>query len=82
MWSAPHSTALSGGQGDLLQPKVITLYCRRGGKFGVIEVWVEGCQLVEVLTPAMQAEYLETVTIPNWQAMIKEFEAQRLAQAA
>jgi hypothetical protein len=57
-------------------------YCRRGGKFGVIEVWVEGCQLVEVLTPAMQAEYLETVTIPNWRAMIKEFEAQRLAQAA
>ncbi len=25
VWSAPHSTALSGGQGDLLQPKMITL---------------------------------------------------------
>jgi hypothetical protein len=57
-------------------------YCRRGGKFGVIELWVEGCQLVEVLTPEMQAEYLDTITISNWQAMIREFEAQRLAQAA
>ncbi len=25
VWSAPHSTALSGGQGDLLQPKIIML---------------------------------------------------------
>lgn len=57
-------------------------YCRRGGAFGVIELWVEGCQLVEVLTPAMQAEYLEAITIPNYQAMLDRFEARRLAQAA
>jgi len=57
-------------------------YCKRGGAFGVIELWVEGCQLIEVLTPEMQAEYLDTVTIPNWKAMIEEFKAQRLAQAA
>ena len=57
-------------------------YCRRGGVFGVIELWVEGCQLVEVLTPAMQAEYLEAITIPNYQAMAEQFQAQRLAQAA
>ena len=48
----------------------------------MIELWVEGCQLVEVLTPAMQAEYLEAITIPNYQAMLDRFEAQRLAQAA
>ena len=47
----------------------------------MIEVWVEGCQLIEVLTPAMQAEYLEAVTIPNWQAMIAQFE-EKLAEAA
>ena len=56
-------------------------YCRRGGKFGVIELWVEGCQLVEVLTAEMQREYLETVTIPNWERMIREFEAKRMAEA-
>ena len=26
-------------------------YCKRGGAFGVIELWIEGCQMVEVLTP-------------------------------
>jgi hypothetical protein len=57
-------------------------YCKRGDAFGVIELWVEGCQLVEVLTPEMQAEYLDAITIPNWQAMIRDFEVRRLAQAA
>lgn len=33
-------------------------YRKRGGFFGVIEFWVEGGQLVEVLTPEMQREYL------------------------
>lgn len=47
-------------------------YCRRGGKFGVIELWIEGGQLVEVLTPEMQAEYLETVTPDAWRAMLGE----------
>ena len=56
-------------------------YCRRGGKFGVIELWVEGCQLVEVLTDEMQREYLEAVTIENWQNMVREFE-RRLPKAA
>jgi hypothetical protein len=31
--------------------------CSRG-PFRVIEIWVEGCFLIEVLTPEMQAEYL------------------------
>jgi hypothetical protein len=30
-------------------------YRRRGGVFGVIEMWIEGAQMVEVLTPEMQA---------------------------
>jgi hypothetical protein len=33
-------------------------YRKRGGLFGVIEFWVEGGQLVELLTPEMQREYL------------------------
>jgi hypothetical protein len=35
--------------------------CRRADRFGVIEIWVEGCALVEVLTPEMQREYLATM---------------------
>ena len=33
-------------------------YRKRGGLFGVIELWIEGRQMVEVLTPDMQSEYL------------------------
>jgi hypothetical protein len=33
-------------------------YRKRGGAFGVIEFWIEGWRMVEVLTPEMQQEYL------------------------
>ena len=36
-------------------------YRKRGGMFGVIELWIEGRQMMEVLTPDMQAEYLATM---------------------
>lgn len=45
-------------------------YCKRGGMFGVIELWIEGDRMVEVLTDEMQAEYLAAMTIPNWQAVL------------
>lgn len=45
-------------------------YCKRGGAFGVLEIFVEVCQMIEVLTPQMQREYLNAVTIPNWKAML------------
>jgi hypothetical protein len=45
-------------------------YCKRGGVFGVIEIFMEGCQMIEVLTPEMQQEYLDAITIPNWKAML------------
>lgn len=45
-------------------------YRRRGGAFGVIELWAEGTRMIEVLTPEMQAEYLATMTLPNWQRLI------------
>ena len=46
-------------------------YRKRGGAFGVIEIFVEGCQMVEVLTPEMQQEYVDMITIPNWKAMLR-----------
>jgi len=36
-------------------------YRKRGGLFGVIELWIEGRQMMEVLTPEMQEEYLATM---------------------
>jgi hypothetical protein len=54
-------------------------YRRRGGVFGVIEIFVEGCQMLEVLTDEMQREYTGAITIENWRRML---EARPLAQAA
>lgn len=47
-------------------------YCRRGGQFGVIELWIEGCQMIEVLTPEMQREYLDTMTASNWRYLLAD----------
>jgi hypothetical protein len=33
-------------------------YRKRGGMFGVIELWIEGRQMIEVLTPEMRPEYI------------------------
>jgi hypothetical protein len=54
-------------------------YCKRGGRFGVIEFWIENRMMVEVLTREMQREYLETISIANWRAMLS---AASTAQAA
>ena len=54
-------------------------YRKRGGVFGVIEIFVEGCQMIEVLTEEMQREYVETVTIPNWMAMLQAMDLQAAA---
>ncbi|HLL58709.1 MAG TPA: hypothetical protein VK391_02330 [Allosphingosinicella sp.] len=54
-------------------------YRRRGGVFGVIEIFVEGCQMLEVLTDEMQREYTSAITIENWRRML---EARPLAEAA
>lgn len=45
-------------------------YRKRGGQFGVIELWIDGCTMAEVLTAEMQREYLETITIANADAML------------
>jgi hypothetical protein len=45
-------------------------YRKRGGAFGVIEVWIENRFMVEVLTAEMQAEYLATMTPAGWRATL------------
>ncbi|WP_109902267.1 hypothetical protein [Zavarzinia aquatilis] len=42
----------------------------RGGIFDVVELWLEDRYLVEVLTPDMQAAYIDRVTPGNWRAML------------
>lgn len=54
-------------------------YCKRGGVFGVIEIFAEGCQMVEVLTEEMQREYLGAISIENWKRMLQ---GQAMAEAA
>ncbi len=45
---------------------------RRGGAFGVIEVWIEDRLMVEILTPEMQAEYRALMNIPAWTGLLKQ----------
>jgi hypothetical protein len=40
--------------------------CNRGGMFDVVEVWVEGCYLVEVLDPVQLSDYRRSMTTENW----------------
>jgi hypothetical protein len=49
--------------------------CRRAGQFGVIELWLDDCQLIEVLTPEMQREYLGMLGPENLHYMLDQREA-------
>jgi len=56
-------------------------YRKRGGAFGVIEFWVEGTRMIEVLTPAMQGEYLDAMTVEGWNGFVASAGAARQAPA-
>lgn len=45
-------------------------YRKRGGAFGVIELWIEGAVMIEVLTAGMQAEYRAAMSSDNWFEML------------
>nr|WP_047167761.1 hypothetical protein [Sphingomonas sp. Y57] len=45
-------------------------YRKRGDMFGVVELWIEGRQMMEILTPSMQAEYLAAMTPAHWNARL------------
>ena len=49
-----------------------TSLCQRGPWFRVIEFWIDNTQMLEMLTPEMQHEYQQHVTIENWRAMLPE----------
>ena len=48
-------------------------YFKRGGPagFGLIEVWIEGEHMVEVLTGEMQAEYLAATVPEQWKKTLE-----------
>lgn len=43
-----------------------SLRCSRGTFFDVIEVWLDNCLLLEVMTPEMQAQYKSKVNYDMW----------------
>lgn len=49
----------------------LSKYRKRGGRFGVIEFWVENAFLLEVLTPEMQREYTDFMSPEAWRQMIE-----------
>ncbi|CAN5644675.1 hypothetical protein BH10PSE14_BH10PSE14_00760 [soil metagenome] len=46
-------------------------YRKRGGIFGVLELWIEGTRMVEILTPEMQREYLGAMTVSGWTGFLE-----------
>jgi len=51
-------------------------YRKRGGFFGVIEMWIEGDRMVEVLTAEMQAEYLAALAPDKVQTLMSSVRPQ------
>ena len=47
-----------------------TSVCQRGPWFRVIELWVDDCLMIEMLTPEMQQEYQTNITVENWRGML------------
>ena len=43
-----------------------TAICDRGGFFHVVEVWIEGAFLMEVLDPEYTAAYKASMSLANW----------------
>jgi hypothetical protein len=44
-------------------------YRKRGGMFGVVELWIEGRQMMEILTPEMQDEYRASMSFDTWRGL-------------
>ncbi len=58
----------------LSEPEIAAIAEREGwparrcdrGPFALIELWVEGQVLIELLTPEMAADYRRSMTVENW----------------
>lgn len=57
-------------------------YRKRGGMFGVVELWIEGRQMMEILTPEMQDEYQASMSAETWRHMRDVLAAARAALPA
>lgn len=73
---APEVFAIAEREGWLAK------YRKRADVFGVIEFWIEGSRMIEVLTPVMQEEYLGALTIENWNAMLAAVGMQNVPELA
>lgn len=67
--------AIGEREGWLVRPR------RRRMGFDVIELWVENRVMLEVLTDKMQNDYLETCTVPRWNAALEKVHEAREADA-
>ncbi|HZG07814.1 MAG TPA: hypothetical protein VEZ70_02415 [Allosphingosinicella sp.] len=75
---APHGPVHAAIATDLSLEEVKAIAARNGmpakvcnrGPFHVIEFWLEGRFLLEVLTPEMQAEYLASMHFQGWEAFL------------
>jgi hypothetical protein len=56
-------------------------YRKRGGAFGVLELWIEGARMIEVLTPEMQAEYRAAFTVEGWKGFLASAGVEALVAA-
>jgi hypothetical protein len=76
--AAPHGPVHAAIATDLTVEEVKATAARNGmpakvcnrGPFHVIEVWLEGRFLLEVLTPEMQAEYRSSMHFEGWEAFL------------
>ncbi len=78
-WSTTHAAvSTSLDQGAIVsigkREDWLVRYAQRG-LFGVVELWLENNILLEVLTPELQARYLETQTVENWRRAVAAIEA-------
>jgi hypothetical protein len=48
---------------------------RGGGLFSLVEVWVDGCFMLELLDPEQTARYDQVVTPTNWKRFIAQMQA-------
>lgn len=54
-----------------------TSICDRGGFFHVVEVWIEGAFLMEVLDPEFTAAYKASMSLANWHSVFGTAQAAR-----
>ena len=47
-----------------------TSLCQRGPWFRVVEFWVDNSLMLEMMTPEMQREYQDNITVENWREML------------